>query len=113
MVSSRRRETLKWSDVTKAIRSSPWCSLPVAIGLLTLGFLILLLFDLTVVPVTTAVGLSWLGLVIIGPRLFAYIQQIEPQYWQTPGPPPHCCQHCGYNLTGNVSGICPECGVKA
>ncbi len=20
------------------------------------------------------------------------------------------CKHCGYNLTGNVSGICPECG---
>lgn len=21
------------------------------------------------------------------------------------------CKHCGYNLTGNVSGICPECGT--
>ncbi len=21
------------------------------------------------------------------------------------------CQHCGYDLTGNVSGTCPECGV--
>jgi hypothetical protein len=21
-----------------------------------------------------------------------------------------CCKHCGYNLTGNVSGVCPECG---
>jgi predicted RNA-binding Zn-ribbon protein involved in translation (DUF1610 family) len=21
------------------------------------------------------------------------------------------CRHCGYNLTGNVSGICPECGA--
>ena len=20
------------------------------------------------------------------------------------------CHHCGYNLTGNVSGVCPECG---
>lgn len=20
------------------------------------------------------------------------------------------CKHCGYNLTGNVTGICPECG---
>ena len=20
------------------------------------------------------------------------------------------CVHCGYNLTGNISGICPECG---
>ena len=24
--------------------------------------------------------------------------------------PPHCCQGCGYDLTGNVSGACPECG---
>jgi hypothetical protein len=21
-----------------------------------------------------------------------------------------CCAHCGYNLTGNVTGVCPECG---
>jgi hypothetical protein len=30
-------------------------------------------------------------------------------------PPPDddgLCQECGYNLTGNVSGICPECGTK-
>jgi predicted RNA-binding Zn-ribbon protein involved in translation (DUF1610 family) len=24
---------------------------------------------------------------------------------------PHLCRKCGYNLTGNVSGICPECGA--
>jgi len=23
------------------------------------------------------------------------------------------CRHCGYDLTGNVSGVCPECGVPA
>ena len=22
------------------------------------------------------------------------------------------CLHCGYNLTGNESGVCPECGTK-
>ncbi|MBU0640342.1 MAG: hypothetical protein KKB50_15875 [Planctomycetes bacterium] len=26
---------------------------------------------------------------------------------------PGCCTRCGYNLTGNVSGVCPECGHKA
>jgi predicted RNA-binding Zn-ribbon protein involved in translation (DUF1610 family) len=25
---------------------------------------------------------------------------------------PGFCQECGYNLTGNVSGVCPECGTK-
>jgi hypothetical protein len=23
----------------------------------------------------------------------------------------YCCERCGYNLTGNTSGICPECGT--
>ena len=25
--------------------------------------------------------------------------------------PPGCCAVCGYNLTGKVSGVCPECGA--
>lgn len=27
--------------------------------------------------------------------------------------PPGACPACGYDLTGNVSGRCPECGAKA
>ncbi len=26
--------------------------------------------------------------------------------------PSGLCKKCGYNLTGNVSGVCPECGIK-
>lgn len=26
--------------------------------------------------------------------------------------PPDHCQTCGYNLTGNESGVCPECGTR-
>ena len=26
--------------------------------------------------------------------------------------PPGHCKMCGYNLTGNESGVCPECGSK-
>jgi hypothetical protein len=26
-------------------------------------------------------------------------------------PPPNCCERCHYDLTSNVSGICPECGT--
>ena len=32
-------------------------------------------------------------------------------WWHRRIPPGHC-QACGYNLTGNVSGICPECGMR-
>ncbi|NOX58689.1 MAG: hypothetical protein GXP29_07505 [Planctomycetes bacterium] len=31
--------------------------------------------------------------------------------WKWDRPPKSGCVKCGYNLTGNVSGICPECGV--
>ena len=27
--------------------------------------------------------------------------------------PAHCCQGCGYDLTGNTSGACPECGESS
>ena len=26
--------------------------------------------------------------------------------------PPNHCRNCGYSLTGNTSGVCPECGEK-
>jgi len=26
--------------------------------------------------------------------------------------PPSHCRECGYDLTGNLSGVCPECGVR-
>ncbi len=31
-------------------------------------------------------------------------------WWRDRRLPPGHCQRCGYNLTGNVSGRCPECG---
>ncbi len=27
-------------------------------------------------------------------------------------PKPECCKACGYDLTGNTSDVCPECGLK-
>ncbi|OWY71266.1 hypothetical protein B7486_11770 [cyanobacterium TDX16] len=32
------------------------------------------------------------------------------QFWDRGKSGEPLCRHCGYNLTGNVSGICPECG---
>ncbi len=31
------------------------------------------------------------------------------RFWPKPVKPRHC--GCGYDLTGNVSGVCPECGA--
>ncbi|UCF32491.1 MAG: hypothetical protein JSV78_09155 [Phycisphaerales bacterium] len=31
-------------------------------------------------------------------------------WWRDRRNPPGHCRNCGYNLTGNISGICPECG---
>ncbi len=33
-------------------------------------------------------------------------------WWPDRRIPPGHCQKCGYSLTGNVSGVCPECGEK-
>ena len=32
-------------------------------------------------------------------------------FWPRRRPKPGCCSSCGYDLTGNVSGRCPECGT--
>jgi hypothetical protein len=32
-------------------------------------------------------------------------------HWQAPRRDPGLCANCNYDLTGNVSGVCPECGA--
>ena len=44
----------------------------------------------------------WLGLPFMLYSLVAFLPDTRR--------PANACQYCGYNLTGNVSGICPECG---
>ncbi|HSW44812.1 MAG TPA: hypothetical protein VLM89_04510 [Phycisphaerae bacterium] len=42
-----------------------------------------------------------------------FLQQLGPQWrFFVDDDGPHCA-YCGYNLTGNASGICPECGQPA
>ena len=47
----------------------------------------------------------WLALVVIAlPTAILWYRDRRP--------PKGHCQSCGYDLTGNVSGICPECGAS-
>ncbi len=46
-----------------------------------------------------------------GPRLVAYVASGEFRSLLRRRPPRGFCGQCSYNLTGNVSGVCPECGT--
>jgi hypothetical protein len=46
-----------------------------------------------------------LFLIVAAPTVFLWLR--HPRHY-----PPQYCQRCGYDLTGNVSGRCPECGVR-
>ncbi len=49
----------------------------------------------------------WLPFVVLAiPTAFLFWRDNRRRY--SPG---HC-RSCGYNLTGNESGVCPECGLK-
>lgn len=57
----------------------------------------------------------WLGLVLPSAIVFSawtfIVWRVVLIYFKYPKRRNHCGQ-CGYNLTGNVSGVCPECGTK-
>ena len=55
---------------------------------------------MTLIPNAIWVLSSWIG-VFIGYRLRRGPRPVDPGV----------CSSCGYNLTGNVSGRCPECGT--
>jgi hypothetical protein len=41
-----------------------------------------------------------------------WLMQVFEEANQIDWPPPGCCPRCDYDLTGNLSGRCPECGKK-
>lgn len=61
----------------------------------------------------TSVGHSttqWVPLWV--PLLFAALPTAYA-WWRCRRFPPGHCQKCGYDLTGNTTGVCPECGQPA
>lgn len=51
--------------------------------------------------------------IVIGLVLIFLAACIPPRRRAKPSKhPPGHCRSCGYDLTGNVSGVCPECGSQ-
>ena len=49
----------------------------------------------------------WLLVVVLG--VFGCVCEVGPRIWRRRTREQGCCV-CGYDLRGNVSGVCPECG---
>ena len=60
-------------------------------------------------PVDLPVHLKWIGSAALGGLVIAVAGLAVPV--RKPGRRANRCKRCGYNLTGNVSGACPECGT--
>ena len=110
----RDRVAAKTDDHMSAGRRPLWASYIVAYFLLGLGG--------TVVDAASGRGGNELILIVgaisCGCGILVFIAalsnsvQIVLKRKPRPRDQSITCAACGYNLTGNVSGVCPECGMK-
>jgi hypothetical protein len=77
------------------------CVLKYTLAKILLSVALILVLVLTLAPL-------WYMVLLFGIPYMAII------WWppRRPPPPGHCAA-CGYDLTGNLSGRCPECGATA
>jgi hypothetical protein len=61
---------------------------------------------------SSSIVLPLMGILLLSGVLAAILIMSDKAGWtrKVPDPTPRC--PCGYNLTGNISGICPECGRR-
>ncbi len=57
------------------------------------------------------VSVSWIAVPFWLPTLIAAATTTFLFRWSRRSCPPGHCHVCGYSLTGNTSGVCPECGT--
>jgi hypothetical protein len=89
-----------------------------AAGLGTLGFVLAVLMEIFVVPHSSTASIAMIFLPFIAPVLAVIlfvIHWVLMAIWGTEvdyDKGSAHCKTCGYDLTGNLSGICPECGIQ-
>ena len=105
------------------VRKSTWCQPRVAVAAFVLVALILkfadtptalqlpailgwIAFPLAIVLFCVGTAITVLRLLILQYSEDRHLGPLEPR------PTSPNCPKCGYNLTGNESGVCPECGLK-
>ncbi len=49
---------------------------------------------------------------ILSAVVFNIIHRAFVESWRQRRRMLHFCEYCGYDLSGNISGVCPECGTR-
>lgn len=107
---ARRRA---WKDVSREVRFEWQTIALVTTVTVTSGtVLLLLLFSFARDTGWTGEVLAFgsLAVVLVPTLLLLHVfdvRRVRKRLWSRLR---HLCSFCGYNLTGNTSGVCPECG---
>ena len=67
----------------------------------------LLTVDYSVQFFASLLAILWLVVIPVGRFLLLFAEAWQRRHRVRRG----VCVNCGYNLTGNTSGVCPECGT--
>jgi hypothetical protein len=71
-------------------------------------------FDLAGFHYYQSVNLRLIGVPLCFPSgVCLVVLGVAVRWWRRQRRRPGCCLVCGYSLTGNVSGVSPECGTPA
>jgi len=74
----------------------------VAFSTLAVLFVVELVFDSPSLQLVAMSAMALVTSVVVADVIYFALRKSAPE--------DHECQQCGYDLTGNVSGVCPECG---